>query len=347
LYWLRWIRLMCIVFLGFWSWRAIKLTTIVATVRFPVAWLLPPGHGGQCRRVNEQPHPADKFDMQDWCYPYYCGAGRGARAKYNEVAGRWRKRIFRRPRLISVGLAAPIVVVAMLEHHHIWLWILGVLLGGLLTGYIALIESPPARIENWRTRFEGERRTARALASLRRCGYVLLHDLPDRRPGDQKLKGGIDHVVVCGGGVFLLNSKWLGGEASIKGDTVHIQMRDDDDDSYQLPKLACGMRGCAIRLQEDIAQQSGVGFVQAVVVFWNKFDAELVKGHKIVFVHGERLVDWLEEQSGEMTPEQIAHVTACIKQARPPEHRALWDRLPTLGLRGRHAPVTRGAAADS
>jgi hypothetical protein len=277
--------------------------------------------------------------MRDWFYPYYCGAGRGARLKYDEVSGRWRKRIFRRPQLISVGLAAPIVVVAVLEHHHIWLWMLGVLLGSLLTGYIALSESPPGYIENWRTGYEGEQRTARVLAPLRRGGYVLLHDLPDRRVGTQDRKGNIDHVVVSTGGVFLLDSKWLGGEASINGDVIHLQRRDDDDASYQIPKLASGMRGCAVRLQEDIAQQAGVRWVQPVVVFWNKFEAGWVDGENIVFVHGDRLVDWLQEQRGEMSNDWVAHVAACIGEARPPEHRGWWDRLPTLGLRGRDALV--------
>jgi hypothetical protein len=284
--------------------------------------------------------------MRDWLYPYYCGAGRGARLKYDEVSGRWRKRIFRRPRLISVGFAAPIVGVAVLEHHHIWLWMLGVLLGSLLTGYIAISESPPGYIENWRTGYEGEQRTARALAPLRRDGYVLLHDLPDRRVGRQDRKGNIDHVVVSTGGVFLLDSKWLGGEASIVGDVIHLQRRDDDDDSYDLAWLASGMRGRAVRLQEDIAQQAGVSRVKAVMVFWNRFDAGLVEGKNIVFVHGDRLVGWLEEQRGEMSSHWVDHVAACIKEARPREHRVWWDRLPTLGARGRRAPVTRGAATD-
>jgi hypothetical protein len=285
--------------------------------------------------------------MRDWFYPYYCGAGRSARAKYDEASGRWRKRVFKRVRWIFVGLAVSLFVGTGLAQHRLWIWLFGLALGALMAVYIALRESPPGYIENWRTGYEGERRTARTLASLRRCGYVLLHDLPDRRTGKQERKGDIDHLVVCAGGVFLLNSKWLGGEASIMGDTVHIQRRDDDDDSYDLYKLACGMRGCALRLQEDIKQQTGVRWVQPVVVFWNKFDAELVKGHKIVFVHGERLVGWLEEQSGEMSPDWVAHVAACIKDARPSEHHTWWDRLPTLGLRGRRAPITRGAAADS
>jgi len=222
----------------------------------------------------------------------------------------------------------------------------GVLLGSLLTGYIALSESPPGYIENWRTGFEGERRTARVLAPLRRCGYALLHDLPDRRLSGRDYKGNIDHVVVSPAGVFLLDSKWLGGEASIVGDTVHVQMRDDDEDSYDLRRLATEARGRAKRLQMDIAQRTDIRFVKSVVVFWNKFEAGRVEGENIVFVHGDHLVGWLEEQRGEMSRDWVNHVSACIKEARPPEHHVWWDRLPTLGLRDRGAPVTRGAATD-
>jgi hypothetical protein len=289
--------------------------------------------------------------VRDRLYPYYCGAGRGARAKYRDVSGRWRKRIFRRPWLIAAGLGAPVFVVAVLEYHNRWLWLLGVLLGGLLGLYVALLESPPARIENWRTGFEGERRTARALAPLRRCGYVLLHDLTDRRTNGQDHKGNIDHIVVSTGGVFLLDSKWLGGEVSIDQDTVHVQMRDDEDDSYDLRKLARGMRGRAVRLQEDIEQRTDVRFVQAVVIFWNRFDAGLVKGENVVFIHGDRLAVWLEEQNGEMSPGWVAHVAACIKDARPPEHRTWWDRRPTFGHRARSAAAASsrpgGVAAES
>jgi hypothetical protein len=284
--------------------------------------------------------------VRDWVYPYYCGAGRGARSKYDEVSGRWRKRIFRRPRLISVGVTLPIFVVAGLERHQVVLWMLGVLFGGLWGGFVALIESPPARIENWRTGYEGERRTARAVAPLRREGHILLHDLPDRRGEDQNRKGNVDHVVVSPSGVFLLDTKWLGGEASIERDTVHVQMRDDDEDSYQLPKLASGVRGCAVRLQEDIVQQTNIRWVQPVVVFWNRFEAGRIDGENIVFIHGDHLVDWLREQKLAMTPERVAHVAAHIKDARPTEHRAWRSRLPTLGARGRRAPVTRSAATD-
>jgi Nuclease-related domain len=285
--------------------------------------------------------------VRDWFYPYYCGAGRGMRTKYNETSGRWRKRVFTRVRWIFVALAVPIVVgsvVAILGQHPFWIWGSGMAMGALMTVYIAARESPPGYIENWRTGFEGERRTARVLAPLRRDGYALLHDLPDRRSSKEEYKGDIDHVVVCTAGVFLLNSKWLGGEVSIRGETVHVQRRDDDDDSYQIPKLASGMRGCAVRLQEDIAQHTGVQWVQPVVVFWDKFDAELVVGDKIVFVHAEQLTGWLREQKPRMTAERVAQVAACIQDARPSKHRRWWSRVPTLGLRGQRGLVVTGTA---
>jgi hypothetical protein len=191
--------------------------------------------------------------MFDWLYPYYCGAGHGARTKYEETSRRWRKRVFPRLRWVFVAVAVPLIVwsvLAVLGRHPFEIWASGMVFGALVAVYAVLRESPPAHIENWRTGFEGERRTARVLAPLRRDGYVLLHDLPDRRVGKHDRKGNIDHVAVSTGGVFLLDSKWLGGEASINGDAIHLQRRDDDDDSYDLAWLASGMRGRAVRLQE-------------------------------------------------------------------------------------------------
>jgi hypothetical protein len=246
--------------------------------------------------------------------------------------------------LIYVVLATPIAVLGFMEHRSLWLWSLSVGLSMLLGAYIALIESPPARIENWKTGFEGERRTARVLAPLRRHGHVLLHDLPDRRASEQNRKGNIDHVVVSPAGVFLLDSKWLGGEASINRDTVHVQMRDDDEDSYDLSKLASGMRGRAFRLQEDIVQQTGVRWVQPVVVFWNGFEAAQVLSEEVVYVHGEHLVDWLLEQSPHMTADRVARIASCIEDVRPLEHRVWWDRRPAFSLRGRDTPIASPTA---
>jgi hypothetical protein len=228
--------------------------------------------------------------------------------------------------LITAALVAATIIAAALAHHDRWIVVTAFALGLVLGAYLVLLETPPSYIENWRTGAEGELRTARVLAPLRRSGYRLLHDLPDRRSSEYAAKANIDHVVVSAAGVFLLDSKQLGGEASIHGHTVRVGRRDDEDDSYELPWLARAMSKRALRLQEDIAQQADIPFVRAVVVFWNDFTAGVVEDRDVVFVHGHRLVPWLREQTPTLDRERVAGVAACIKQVRPPEHTSWWAR---------------------
>ena len=211
-------------------------------------------------------------------------AGRGARKTYSAASKRWRKRVFRGPHVITALLVAAIVVLIIAVPGDGWIVVAGAGLGLLLGVYLTLLESPPGYIENWRTGAEGERRTARTLAPLRRRGYKLLHDLPDRRSPKFDSKSNLDHVVVSSAGVFLLDSKLLGGAVSIKGETVRVQRRDDEEESYDLWWLARTMRGRARRLQEDIEQATGIRSVLPVVVFWNEFSAGLVEREGLVFV---------------------------------------------------------------
>jgi len=259
--------------------------------------------------------------VRDLLYSHMCGAGRGARKKYRAGVGRWRKRVFRRPTLILALVSLVPIFAIVLDKAGRGPMMFGIVTGAVMAGYLTLRESPPQYIENWNTGAEGELRTARALAPLRRAGYVLLHDLPDRQRGSGTA-GNLDHVVICTAGVFLLDSKYLGGEASIHGDTVHVQRRDDDDESYDRTRLARGMRGCALRLQRDIASRTGVRFVQAVVVFWNPFPQGVVAGEKVTFLHGERLVAWLQQQPEQMPADAVREVARAIADARPPEHRS-------------------------
>jgi Nuclease-related domain len=258
--------------------------------------------------------------VPDWLYPYLCGAGRRAHKKYDETSRAWRERIFRRPRLIGAALIVPIVGVIVWSDGDRWLTLLSAVFGLLLGIYLLLLQSPPAYIDAWWFGAIGERRTARALAPLRRRGCRLLHDLPDRRRPGHNDKGNIDHVVVSPFGVFVLDSKFLAGELSIVGDTVHVQRRDDPEDAYDLRWLASSVRGCAARLQEDIASETSISSVNAVVVFWGDFRAKLVERRGMVFIHGDELARWLCEQPRTLAPERVALVATCIAQARQPEH---------------------------
>lgn len=264
--------------------------------------------------------------MRDWLYTRRCGAGRGAQRKHEVAIKRWRERVLKKLRLPLVGTAL-ILIGPEATSPHFTSWCLGLVLGALLGVYFALREMPPPHIERWRRGAEGETRTAGALAPLRHEGYVLLHDLPDRRLSDRDLKGNIDHVVVSTAGVFLLDSKWLAGEASIEMDVVRVQMVDDEDESYELRRLASGMRGRALRLKEDIAQHAELRFVQAVVVFWNPFPAGIVEDKRVVYLEGARLSDWLRQQSPTIAADRVALIASAIVEARPPEVRKRWERI--------------------
>ena len=262
--------------------------------------------------------------MRDWLYPYYCGAGSRARNRYEEASKRWQARVFRRPRAVLVGLAAATCAIAVVERHAHWAFFAGVVVGAVVAGFIALRETPPPHIEQWRTGWEGERRTARALAPLRRLGCVLLHDLPDRGGNGRTAKGNVDHVVVSPAGVFLLDSKWLGGEVTIVGETVRVQRRDMDD-SYEQPHLARTMKARSARLQEDIAT-AGVRFVHPVVVFWGSFVAGRVDQSGVTFIHGDRLLGWLAAQHQTLTSDRVAGIAGLIEQRRPPDPGPWWAR---------------------
>jgi conjugative relaxase-like TrwC/TraI family protein len=59
----------------------------------------------------------------------------------------------------------------------------------------------------WRRGAAGERRTARLLAPLERCGWAVLHDLAI--PGTQ---ANIDHLIIGPGGVLVIDSKQYRGQ---------------------------------------------------------------------------------------------------------------------------------------
>jgi hypothetical protein len=65
----------------------------------------------------------------------------------------------------------------------------------------------------WRRGAAGERRTARLLAPLERCGWAVLHDLAI--PGSQ---ANIDHLVIGPGGVVVIDTKHYRGQVHLDRD---------------------------------------------------------------------------------------------------------------------------------
>ncbi|WP_338325265.1 nuclease-related domain-containing protein [Pedococcus bigeumensis] len=96
---------------------------------------------------------------------------------------------------------------------------------------VSRTRSPPRRTPLCWTQLQGvwgERATANALRALEREGWVVLHDLPAGR-------GNVDHIAIGPGGVFLLDSKRLGGSASVDDGILTVERFGDSDLTYTHP----------------------------------------------------------------------------------------------------------------
>ena len=88
----------------------------------------------------------------------------------------------------------------------------------------------PPCIENWATGTQGERSTARVLKGLP-GEWAVFHDI-------EVAKGNWDHVVIGPRGVFLLESKNLGGRVTVDGEGLTVVRRHDPKSGYHLRNVA-------------------------------------------------------------------------------------------------------------
>lgn len=236
--------------------------------------------------------------------------GASAAAKYNDLVRRWRSRVLRRVRVVIVLAAGACAVAGNLVTGSPKFW-LGMAAGILAGLYVAISESPPAHIEKWRTGSQGERATAKQLRALAREGWRIRHDL--MRDGGTNF----DHVLVGPPGVFLLDTKFPFGEATLE-DTGVLRVRpiDDPDDDWALRGLIPRMRGAAAELKDRLESATGVRtWVQPVVVLWSKFPQRAVETGGVAFVHGSLLIDWLRGRSPSARRIDADRVTAYLATA--------------------------------
>src|SRR3954471_9346282 len=186
-------------------------------------------------------------------------AGRSADAHFRSSRAAWRRRVLQplRPWLFA-GLAL-LFIVEWRWGGHALDWSLGLQVGAIMAMAWWVYDSPPAHIERWRTGAQAERQTAKQLRGLERDGWRVVHDVRSER-------GNLDHVLVGPPGVFLLDSKHLTGSTSVAGDVLRVERPDDPLASYEVPRLAAGMRAGAARLGARLeALAPGRPWVQAVV----------------------------------------------------------------------------------
>jgi hypothetical protein len=78
------------------------------------------------------------------------------------------------------------------------------------------------------------------------------------------------------------------------GDVVVVDPLDNARGSYRLDRLAPRLRAEAARVKTEVEVTARRTWVQAVVVIWGEFPQRVVDGDRIVFVHGDELVAWLQ-----------------------------------------------------
>jgi hypothetical protein len=87
-------------------------------------------------------------------------AGGSAGRRFETLARAWRRRVLRPVLLACSALVIAFSVAGALVNGQAKFWF-GVLAGATVAVYLAVRDSPPAHIENWRLGSQGERRTAR------------------------------------------------------------------------------------------------------------------------------------------------------------------------------------------
>ena len=192
-------------------------------------------------------------------------------------------------------------------------WWLIVLVGLLPIVVEILFDSPPARIENWRTGAEGEKATAKALRPLLRDGWELFNDIDTGQ-------GNIDHVLVGPAGVFMLESKRLAGDLRVDAGKLVVRWHEDPEAGYENDSVAARARGCAFDLHERIGGSATSTWVQAVVVLWADFDQGSVESDKVGWVRGDMLAEVMAKRpvkyTGVQLDELISQTRAAIRSMR-------------------------------
>ena len=194
-----------------------------------------------------------------------------------------------------------------------WLWpqwsqfVVGCTFGMLAAMYMCLIDSPPEWIDRKRRGRDGERRTERRLRPLERSGWRVAHDIDSGR-------GNLDHVVVGPSGVYLLETKNLTGEASVDQGILSIARGDDDRDTWRSDSIGSAVKRSALELRNELRGQTGLRWVQPIIVLWCDFPAGYVESESVVYLHGDRVYDWLNNQAPKLTPDAVDRLGDVIER---------------------------------
>jgi hypothetical protein len=208
-----------------------------------------------------------------------------AELRYRTGLRNWR-RWTRTHLLVILG---PVFVAAVawgVAEHNEAAFMAGFIAGGSAALFLAVREYAPAYVETWGQGSEGERKTKRVLEEI---GWSFVEDVDTGR-------GNYDHVAVGPPGVFMLESKNLTGVTEVRNNVAWLRRRHDPYADKPIRVESAVLSASAAVSRTITAGTGRREWVHAVVVFWNEFPERLVESDRIVFVHGDRLSDYLQER---------------------------------------------------
>lgn len=253
------------------------------------------------------PHPYPVATVKD-------EPGGSSQRRYDSLLREWRRK--NRRLFIVVGAACAAILVASAVAGWVWpgqRWTAGFLGGAAAAFFVLLRLSPPGWIENWQQGAWGEEATAKTLRPLEKEGWVVLHDRSAKR-------GNLDHIVIGPGGLFLLDSKRLGGCVSIDSRGILVHRYDDPDLDYHLSG-GDHLLALARESHDSVLELTRISqWVTPVMVIWAEFPQRIVDHEKCCYVHGADLADWLRTQPPTIALSRIEQIAAAVGRSLPPHH---------------------------
>jgi hypothetical protein len=257
-------------------------------------------------------------------------AGAGAQERFELLLQRWRVRKRKVFAAVFGVLIAPCVVVGAVASG--WWDIGAAFLAGAWVGVAMWVwDSPPEHIERVRRGAEGERKTAKELKRLGLRDWTVVHDIEGRF-------GNWDHVVVGPGGVFLLDSKNLFGEASLEEGCLAVRRVETPDELSRFDRLGARMRGAAAGVSEALRDDRGRPWVTPVVVVWPELAPLATEVQGVAYVSGRYVTEWLRERGPLLDHQRCLtlgqKLTALAEEAAT-RAAGPWTREAGVGFEGR------------
>ena len=159
----------------------------------------------------------------------------------------------------------------------------------------------PNSITAWQTGADGELRTGRRLEPLEGEGFRILHDR--RIPGS---RANIDHIVIGPPGIYVVETKSLGGSLQIRGNDVFVAGRRKTGMIDEVKREALAVQTA---LAKELAAR---GWMVTPVICVHRADLPWLRSEVagVRIVSGKDLVKRLREADHPLAPADVERLAA-------------------------------------